>query len=40
MGFLRVSTYVNYYKTKKVGVAGNTEGEGRLLGGLFDTYSY
>jgi hypothetical protein len=33
MGFLRYSTYVNLYKTKQAGIEGNTEGEGRLLGG-------
>ncbi|KAF7632270.1 hypothetical protein Mgra_00008340 [Meloidogyne graminicola] len=33
MGFLRVSTYINGYKTKKAGFVGNMEGEGRLLGG-------
>ena len=34
MGFLRLSTYVNLYKTKQAGVIGNMEGEGRLLGGF------
>uniref|UniRef100_A0A914D3R7 Peroxiredoxin-like 2A n=1 Tax=Acrobeloides nanus TaxID=290746 RepID=A0A914D3R7_9BILA len=35
MGFLRFSTYANLYKTKKAGVEGNMEGEGRLLGGVY-----
>uniref|UniRef100_A0A914I164 Peroxiredoxin-like 2A n=1 Tax=Globodera rostochiensis TaxID=31243 RepID=A0A914I164_GLORO len=35
MGFLRLSTYVNYYKTSKAGFDGNKEGEGRLLGGVY-----
>jgi hypothetical protein len=35
MGFLRISTYTNLYKTKKEKVDGNTEGEGRLLGGVY-----
>ncbi|PIO75835.1 hypothetical protein TELCIR_02102 [Teladorsagia circumcincta] len=35
MGFLRIKTYVNMYKTKKAGFVGNTDGEGRLLGGLY-----
>ncbi|KAI6228902.1 Selenoprotein U [Aphelenchoides fujianensis] len=35
LGFLRVSTYVNAYETKRAGVKGNTEGEGRLLGGVY-----
>jgi hypothetical protein len=34
MGFLRVSTYTNAYKTKQEKFEGNTDGEGRLLGGL------
>jgi hypothetical protein len=34
MGFLRYSTYVNLYKTYQAGIEGNTEGEGRLLGGI------
>ncbi|CAD5231675.1 unnamed protein product [Bursaphelenchus xylophilus] len=33
MGFLRVGTYVNVYKTRHV--KGNLEGEGRLLGGVY-----
>ncbi|KAI1718366.1 ahpC/TSA antioxidant enzyme domain-containing protein [Ditylenchus destructor] len=35
MGFLRMSTYLNYYNTSKNGFKGNTEGEGRLLGGVY-----
>jgi len=35
MGFLRVSTYINAYKTKQEKFEGNTEGEGRLLGGVY-----
>ncbi|KAL3084892.1 hypothetical protein niasHT_038665 [Heterodera trifolii] len=35
MGFLRLSTYVNFYKAWKAGFAGNSEGEGRLLGGVY-----
>ncbi|KHJ98628.1 hypothetical protein OESDEN_01382 [Oesophagostomum dentatum] len=35
MGFLRVSSYWNIYKARRAGYHGNTEGEGRLLGGVF-----
>ncbi|WKX93511.1 hypothetical protein Q1695_011074 [Nippostrongylus brasiliensis] len=35
MGFLRVGSYVNIYKAKKAGFTGNTDGEGRLLGGVY-----
>ncbi|CAK5017517.1 unnamed protein product [Meloidogyne enterolobii] len=35
MGFLRINTYINTYKTKKAGFVGNLEGEGRLLGGIY-----
>ncbi|KAJ1370960.1 hypothetical protein KIN20_032802 [Parelaphostrongylus tenuis] len=35
MGFLRIGSYVNIYKAKKAGFHGNTDGEGRLLGGVF-----
>ncbi|CAI4229683.1 unnamed protein product [Auanema sp. JU1783] len=35
MGFLRVGTYMNVYKSKKEGFEGNTAGEGRLLGGVY-----
>lgn len=34
-GFLRISTYINGYNTYKNKVKGNSEGEGRLLGGKF-----
>jgi len=34
VGFLRVSTYLNYLKIKK-GTTGNGAGEGRLLGGMY-----
>ncbi|ETN74155.1 hypothetical protein NECAME_13174 [Necator americanus] len=33
MGFLRVGSYVNIYKARQAGYHGNTDGEGRLLGG-------
>lgn len=33
MGFLRLSTYINAYKARKVG--GDNKGETRLLGGVF-----
>uniref|UniRef100_A0AC34FWF5 Thioredoxin domain-containing protein n=1 Tax=Panagrolaimus sp. ES5 TaxID=591445 RepID=A0AC34FWF5_9BILA len=33
LGFLRLSTYMNAYRTS--GTKGNFEGEGRLLGGVF-----
>ncbi|KAK5981883.1 Glutaredoxin [Trichostrongylus colubriformis] len=35
MGFLRIKTYWNAYKTKKAGFVGNSDGEGRLLGGVY-----
>jgi len=35
MGFLRFSTYTNAYKTKQQKFEGNTDGEGRLLGGVY-----
>ncbi|EYB84544.1 hypothetical protein Y032_0314g2224 [Ancylostoma ceylanicum] len=35
MGFLRVGSYVNIYNARKAGYHGNTDGEGRLLGGVF-----
>ncbi|KAI6189813.1 Selenoprotein U [Aphelenchoides bicaudatus] len=35
MGFMRLSTYTNMMKTKQEKFEGNTEGEGRLLGGVY-----
>ncbi|KAI6190999.1 Selenoprotein U [Aphelenchoides bicaudatus] len=35
IGFLRVSTYLNGYKSHKAGYRGNMIGEGRLLGGVY-----
>lgn len=33
MGFFRLSTYINGYKTRNEGFTGDFVGEGRLLGG-------
>uniref|UniRef100_A0A0K0D0A8 Peroxiredoxin-like 2A n=1 Tax=Angiostrongylus cantonensis TaxID=6313 RepID=A0A0K0D0A8_ANGCA len=37
MGFLRLGSYINIYKAMKAGFQGNTDGEGRLLGGEYFT---
>ncbi|CAJ0939668.1 unnamed protein product, partial [Mesorhabditis belari] len=35
MGFLRVNTYLNVWRSKQEGFHGNMDGEGRLLGGVY-----
>ena len=35
LGFLRIQTYISFYETYKSGTAGNLEGDGTLLGGVF-----
>ena len=35
LGFFRLGVWVNLFRAKGKGIAGNMEGEGRILGGLF-----
>lgn len=35
LGFLRLETWLNIYKSKQKGTPGNLKGDGTLLGGVF-----
>jgi len=35
LGFLRLDTWINIYKSKQAGTPGNLKGDGTLLGGVF-----
>ena len=35
LGFFRPGVWMNLFRAKGKGIAGNMEGEGRILGGLF-----
>jgi len=35
LGFLRLDTWVNIYKSKQLGTPGNLVGDGTLLGGVY-----
>jgi len=35
LGFLRVDTWINIYKSKQLGTPGNLKGDGTLLGGVY-----
>lgn len=35
MGFVRLGVWNNFFRARKVGITGNLEGEGFILGGVF-----